>query len=359
MNFSRIIGILIFLSFVNFYNGQADSNQTKMSLSGYLDVFYAYDLNTPNDIRQPFVFNYNRHNALNLNLGLIKLNVEHDKYRANLGLQAGTYAQDNYAAEPLMYRSINEANIGLALNKKSSIWLDAGIFSSHLGFESAIGVDNLTLSRSLTAESSPYFLSGIKVTHQVNSQLTYALIASNGWQRIQRVSGNNWISTGTQLIYLPSDKVSLNWSTFITSEDPDSTRRMMYFNNLYIQINWNDRWTSILGFDYGVKQKNKSSSEYNNWYNSTFITQYKFKKSWSMAIRGEYFYDPTNIIINTGSGNEFITYGLSFNLDRKIHDKITWRTEIRTFISNQDNFLKGNIFVKDNTVIMSSLAIKL
>lgn len=62
------------------------------NVSGYLDVFYVYDFNQPQgNFRQPFLYNHNRHNEFNLNLGLVKLGVEHARYRANLALQTGTY----------------------------------------------------------------------------------------------------------------------------------------------------------------------------------------------------------------------------------------------------------------------------
>ncbi len=74
-----------------------------------------------------FLFNHNRHNELNLNLGLLKLSLNHSKYRANFALQAGTYSNDNYAAEPGLLKNIFEANIGISLTEKNNLWLDAGI----------------------------------------------------------------------------------------------------------------------------------------------------------------------------------------------------------------------------------------
>ncbi len=338
---------------------QEDSSQTELKLSGYVDAFYSFDFNEPEAFRQPFLFHYNRQNAVNLNLAMVRLDVENSKYRARIALHAGTYPQDNYAAEPIMYRPINEAYVGFAANKKENLWIDAGVFGSHLGFESAIGIENPVLSRSLAAESSPYFLSGIKMTHEVNEKWTYSLILSNGWQRIQRVPGNTMPSGGTQLVYTPSKKVLVNWSTFITTEDPDSTRRMMYFNDFYVSIDWNEKWHTILGIDYGIIQESKGSSALDNWYNASFITQYKINNKWSSALRVEYFNDHKNVIINTGSGNNFETLGFSLNIDRKIHTKVYWRTEVRTFASPKDNFQTANGFTKSSTTLLTSLAVKL
>jgi hypothetical protein len=162
----------------------------ELRLAGFLEVFYAYDFNKPQgNSRQPFLYNHNRHNEFNLNLGYVKLGLEHTKYRANLALHAGTFVNDNYAAEPGVLKHVFEANVGLSLNKANNLWLDAGIFASHIGFESAVSIDNWTLTRSLLAENSPYFLSGAKLTFTPNSKWTVAALVCNGWQRIQRVQG--------------------------------------------------------------------------------------------------------------------------------------------------------------------------
>lgn len=347
-----IYTIFINILVSNFYS-QVDT--AKIKILGYLDVFYGYDFNTPKEKRQNFLFNYNRHNETNINLGLIRVDVENKKIRTRIALQTGTYAQDNYIAEPIMYKPINEAYLGMSVNKKNNIWIDAGVFNSHLGFESSIGVENHTLSRSLTAENSPYFLSGVKLTHQIKNKWSYSIVLSNGWQRIKRVDGNSMPSVGTQLIYQPSDKVLLNWSTFVTTEDPDTNRREIYFNNIYSKIKINKKWNTILGFDYGLRQVAPKSVNKQYWLNATLIVQYLLNNRWSMAFRTEYFDDYNNIIIN--SQKEFNTFGISLNIDKKIHNMIVWRNEIRFLNSTKQNFETPNGLSNSNTTYLSSLSI--
>lgn len=223
--------ILIFFG-SNSY-GQRDSTGLKaptVSISGFIDVFYVYDFGKPkNNLRQSFFYNYNRHNEVNLNLGYIKCDVIHSRYRASLGLQAGTYVNDNYMNEQGVLKNIQNANIGISLLKNNNLWFDVGIFPSHIGFESAVSIENWTLTRSVLAENSPYFLSGAKLTYQPSDQLTLVALVINGWQRIQRVHGNQLLSFGTQITYAPNNRFTVNWSTFIGTDDPDIQRRMRYF----------------------------------------------------------------------------------------------------------------------------------
>jgi hypothetical protein len=327
--------------------------------SGFVDIFYAFDFNQPKDnFRQPFLYNHNRQNEFNLNLGFLKIAVQNPKYRANLALQAGTYPQDNYTAESSMLRNIFEANVGISISKKKRLWLDAGIFGSHIGFESAISSDNWTLTRSLLAENSPYYLSGVKLTFQPNFKWEMAALVLNGWQRIQRLTGNSIPSFGTQIKFTPSKKITLNWSTFIGTDDPDSLRRMRYFNNFYGQFQLSKRIGLIAGFDVGFQQKTKNSNPYNSWCSPVLIAQFKLTETWKTALRAEYYDDAKNTIVVAGNNKGFQVYGFSWNIDFSPAEKITWRLEARHFSSSKVVFSSKSSLMRSDFFLCTSLAIK-
>lgn len=168
-----------------------DSVTTKnpLTISGYIESYYTYDFNKPADNNRPgFIYSHNRHNEFNLNLGFIRGSYTTDKVRGNLALAAGTYMNANYAAEPGVLKNIYEANAGFKIGKKN-LWLDAGIFPSHIGFESAIGKDNWTLTRSIVADNSPYYEAGAKLTFTTdNNKWVFSGLALNGWQLIKRMA---------------------------------------------------------------------------------------------------------------------------------------------------------------------------
>jgi hypothetical protein len=355
--------IVLLLSLLCFkLSAQTDSvwhQKPNLEISGFADVFYVYDFNQPQGIeRQPFLFNHNRHNEFNLNLGFIKLGLEQTKYRANLALQTGTYANDNYSAEPGLLKSIFEANVGISLNKKNNLWLDAGVLPSHIGFESAISIDNWTMTRSLLAENSPYFLTGAKLTFNPNEKWEIAGLIINGWQRIQRLQGNSLPSFGTQINYNPTEKITLNWSSFVGTDDPDTTRRMRYFNNFYGQFQFTEKFGLIAGFDIGTQQRIKNSSVYDLWFSPVIIGQFKINQNWKTAIRAEYYQDETGIIIPTGTINGFRTTGLSLNLYYSPTPNIICRLEGR-WLNSQDNIFETKTTpTNSNFIIGTSIAIK-
>ncbi len=179
-----------------------------LTFSGYVEAFYSYDFNKPANHERPgFLYNFNKHNEVNLNLGLFKVNYNTENVRANLAVMAGTYPQYNLAAEQGLLKNIFEANVGIKISKKNNLWIDAGIMPSHIGFESAIGKDNWNLTRSILAENSPYYEAGVKIGFtSKNEKLYAAAMYLNGWQRIQKIPGNQTPAFGTQLTYKPSVK---------------------------------------------------------------------------------------------------------------------------------------------------------
>lgn len=330
-----------------------------LKISGYLETYYSYDFANPvNHNRPGFVYSHNRHNEVNLNLGFVKLAYNTDKVRGNIALMTGSYANANLAAEQGVLKNIFEANAGVKLSKTKNLWVDAGIFASHIGFESAIGKDCWNLTRSILADNSPYYESGVKLSYTSDNEKWFISgLILNGWQRIQRVDGNNTPAWGHQLTFKPNSKITLNSSSFIGSDTPDSIRQMRYFHNFYAQIQLNEKFGLTAGFDIGAQQKSKESSDYNTWYTPILIAKYSPTEKISIAARGEYYRDANGVIIATNTPNGFQTYGYSLNLDYTILNNIVWRIEGRGFTSKDEIFTLDKQPTTQNYFVTTSLAV--
>ena len=338
-----------------------DSIQTKnlLTISGYVEAYYNHDFNQPvNNTVPGFLYNFNRANEVNVNLAFIKANYATDRVRANVSLATGTYMNANYGAEPGVLKNIYEANVGMKLSKSSNLWLDAGIMPSHIGFESAVGKDNWTLSRSLLAENSPYFESGAKLGYtSKNEKLYIAAMYLNGWQRIQRADGNSTPAFGTQITYKPTSAITLNYSTFIGNDKPDSLKQMRYFHNVYGIFQLTPTFGLTAGFDFGSEQKVKGSNGYNNWYTPVLIARFAPTDKIRMAARGEYYADKNGVIISTGTANGFKTLGYSLNFDYLPVENVMWRLEARSFNSKDAIFTHDDRVKRQNYFITTSIAL--
>lgn len=356
--------LIIAASTATAQNNVPDSTTTKptvnpLTFSGYAEGYYSYDLNKPTNNTKPgFLYNYNRHNEFNLNLGFVKAVYATERVRANVAIGVGTYMNANYAAEPGTLKNIYEANAGYKLSAKKNLWLDIGILPSHIGFESAIGKDNWSLTRSLVAENSPYFESGARLSYvSDNGKWTLAALALNGWQRITRVDGNSLLSYGTQVYYKPSSKVTLNYSTFIGTDKPDTARLWRYYHNVYGIFQINSKVGFIAGFDIGMEDKSTTGSGTNTWYTPVGILRITPTDNWAFALRGEYYNDEHGVIIATGTLNGFKTSSASLNIDYLPQPNVALRLEGRTFFSKDDIFVKGTTPKSNNTAITFSTAI--
>ncbi len=357
-----LLGIFLFTfkyTFAQNDSVKGKSGANLFTLNGYAEIYYTYDFNKPTDNNRPgFIYSHNRHNEFNLNIGYLKGSYTSERVRSNLAFAAGTYMNANYSAETGVLKNIFEANAGVKISTKKDLWIDAGIFASHIGFEGAVSKDCWALTRSILADNTPYFETGVKLTYSSdNGKWIISGLALNGWQRIKRVDGNSLMSFGTQVQYKPNSVTTLNYSTFIGTDKPDSARLMRYFHNLYGIFKITGKFGIIAGLDYGVEQKAKGSSEMCNWYAPVIIIKYAVSSKICLATRGEYYYDRNGVIIASGTANGFQTAGFSVNIDYTPLNNTVIRLEARTLKSKDDIFSKGIGITNNNTFITSSIAV--
>lgn len=340
-----------------------------VTISGYLEAYYVHDVTAPRvtQERPVFLYNHKRNREVNINVGMIKAAYLHDRIRGNLALQVGTYAQYNYASELPLLKNVFEANAGVKLSQSHDVWLDAGIFSSHIGFESALSKDCWTLTRSIMAENSPYYLAGMKLTYNSKDNRWTLLGAMvNGWQRIKRLEGSSGPSFSTQVQYHPTSELTLNWSSFLGSDRPDSLQQRRLFNNLYAILQPAGRMGVILGFDIGVdykplfdKASNKQMGSVNYvWYSPVVITRYKTSPNSYLAARAEYYDDPNGEIISMmGPNRGFKTFGFSTNYDYSIRPNALLRIEGKLYQSPNAMYETSNGLSHSNISFTTSLAV--
>ena len=355
----KILFTLLFIAVNQLVFAQADSSKGSMTFYGYAEVYFCYDFNQPDNHELPsFLYNFKRHNEVNLNLGMVNVNYTAKYVRANFGLMAGTYPQYNVAAEQEVLRHVWQANIGLKSSKTKNLWLDAGIFPSHIGFESAVGKDCSPLTRSILAENTPYYESGIKLGYTSdNSKLYLAALLMNGWQRIARVNGNNTAAFGTQITFIPNARATLNYSTFIGNDKPDTSKQMRYYHNFYGVFHPTGKFGITFGFDYCIEQKSNDSSGYNNLYSPVLILKYQFTDKFSITVRGEFYSDKNGIIIATGTPNGFQTFSYSLNADYAPAKNVLLRAERRSLSSKDKIFIRNTEAANTDSFVTTSLAI--
>lgn len=312
----------------------------KLEIGAYLSTYYAYynEDNSSEFVKYPTMAA--RNNQFGLNMAMISLSYKSSKLRSNVTLHYGDIAESTW---PKKFNMIQEANAGVELLK--NLWLDAGVFRSHIGLESTQPRENITSSMSLANVYEPYFFSGAKLTYLINSKLSIQLNSFNSFSSIVETNKNKLM--GASVIYSPNNKLTITYN-FITGDDSEDSvklKRQRYYNNLYLTYQ-NNKLTVGAELNYGIQEHTKKTNT--TIYGTTFmnssliVLKHQTFKKVAFYGRGEWFNDPDEIL-SIGSGMGKYTYGSTLGLEYKPLKNIAISLESRNLTSEKPNFIYNNI----------------
>jgi len=316
----------------------------KVTYGAFIDGYIAHDFNhLPGRYRAYTTQPYYSDEAA-VNLGLAEAAWDSTDYQGRVALQYGSSVIANYAQEPhLWWRYVQEAYAGLKIS--SDLSLDAGVFFSHLGGESWISRDNLTLTRSMIAENSPYYESGVRARYSFSEVSHGELYIVRGWQNISDVQDP---AIGTRFTRRFNDGVSLSHSSFVGNKNG-----LRVFNASSISYSWSERMKIAGEYHVGVQERRADTTAWWQGWAVTMGFAQNSKLSW--AIRAEHYSDPHQVLVTTLSGDDFRQFGVSLNLDWTIAPGLVWRNEYRSFMSSADVFPRRNQFSSYDQFVVSSL----
>jgi hypothetical protein len=134
--------------------------------------------------------------------------------------------------------------------------------------------------------------------------------------------------------------------------------RTRIFHDFYGIFQITKKLGVIAGVDYGMEQKSKGSTQWNNWYGAALILRYKPINKTAIAVRAEYYRDDNGVIIETGTPYGFNTTGLSANFDYHILENVLWRLEYKEYVS-ADNIFSERSGTMMNTLPMATTSISI
>lgn len=353
-------------------SAQAAATDTtpKLSFGAFVDGYYAYDFGRPPSFDRSFaggtVFSTQpaRHNEFNVNLAFVEVKLDAPHYRGRLSLQTGTSVQSNYAGEPTngtvsgssLARLIQEAVVGLRL--ADNLWVDGGIFYSNAGMEAWASRDNPTYTRSLVADYSPYYSSGVKLTWNASKKLTARVDVVNGWQNISE--NNSGKGAGLRLDYAANANSTLSYYNLFSDE---AGSRLRTFNGVGIKQTTGN--LTLLGeFDVGTQAKPVGQNGQSTWYGWTAVARVQTSPIVALVVRAEGYDDKDQVIISTGTYRSaanppFNGIGGSVGVDVTPYPRIAWRNELRGLRSNRPLFPDGTNTVasRNNIIAVTSLSL--
>jgi len=277
-----------------------------------------------------------------LALNLVYLNMAYEGQRLFVrgGLMGGTYAWENLASEPPLLRHIQEACVGWKPDINGRIEVLAGIFPSHIGAETVRGVDGYTLTRSIQADNSPYYESGMQVSFtSPEGKYKGAFLFLNGWQRMtvparfrSPALGHSFSCTGRSW--------RLGSHSIIGPARQDDLRSLRLFHNFQMETTFGEDFSLLAVIDVGWAPFTAGGL----WWSPTLMARLVPSPNWRIALRGEWFQDPARVITPSSLSTALEAGGLSFNLDWRLTPVLWWRAECRSFLAPQPLF-----FTEHNT----------
>jgi hypothetical protein len=294
-----------------------------------------------------------------VNLAFAEARLEAPRYRGRLAVQFGTGVQANYLGEPRQGRVsgpgvqqyLQEAVAGYRLAE--GLWVDGGIMFSNVGTESWVSRDNLTYSRALVSDYSPYYSTGVKLTWAAAPRLTLRVDLVNGWQNISE--NNDGKAAGLRVDYAPSPAATVSYYTLVGEE---AGTRLRAFNGLGVRATAG-RLTVLGQADLGAQRRAPGVAGRASWYGLLGAARVRAARAVAVAARVERFHDPEQVVLATGTRGDdppggpaalpnapFRGNGASLGVDVSPGGfagtpRLLWRTEARGFRNRDPLFPDG------------------
>ena len=312
------------------------TTEPKLVIDAYLSTYYASytEDNTSEFVKYPTMAP--RNNQFGLNMVMVSLSYKSKIVRSTITLHYGDVAETTW---PVKYNLIQEANVGIEVVK--NLWLDAGVFRTHIGVESAQPRENITSSMSLANVFEPYYLSGAKLTYLIGSKFSVQLNAFNSFASIIETNKNKLF--GASFVYAPNKYTSITYN-FITGDDtPDYVvlKHQRYYHNLYLTYQKN-KISLGAEVNYGMQEHTKRINATTigtaNMNSSLVVLKHQSFKKVAFYGRGEWFSDKDEMLsVGIGMGN--YTWGATAGIEYKPLKNIAISLESRQLNSDKSNVM--------------------
>lgn len=312
--------------------------EPRLLIGGYVSTYYAYytdETKINGMVQAPAVAPRNK--EFGLNMALISLKYNSKNVRGNFGLHYGDIPKAIWPAELNM---IQEANAGFRIVR--GLWLDAGVFRSHIGVESTQPRENVATSMSLVDNYEPYYFSGAKLTYVLNSKLALQINAFNSFNTL--VDYNQDKLLGFSAVYDPNDKISITYNFVTGDETPDtvSLKQRRYYNDLYATMKFN-KLSVALEANYGWQENSdlKDTSKSAVFYSGVAVLKYQYVKKSSLYLRGEYLSDANRELTGSLAFGDYVM-GTTLGVEYKPFSNVAFSAESRILQTENAIFKEKN-----------------
>jgi hypothetical protein len=212
-----------------------------------------------------------------------------EKVRANITIHYGDIVMSTWSKD---YSFLQEANAGVRICKK--LWLDAGLFRTHVGTEGLFGKENITSSVAVGTFNEPYYEAGFRLNYNPTDRLAFSFYLLNGYNIIE--DHNNKKSFGMLATYTFNDNLNIGYSNYIGDDSPDTLSQLRTYHNIFVNFQ-KDKFKMQLGGDYATQMNSDTTGKKMATMFSALAT-FRFQLFSKIGVysRGEIYHDPSGFL---------------------------------------------------------------
>jgi hypothetical protein len=186
-------------------------------------------------------------------------------------------------------RHLGPTNISYLAPVGKGLTVQAGIFSSLIGYDSLYAKDNFSYTRPWGADFTPYLMLGVNASYPVNDKLTVTGYAVNGYWHL--ADANSVPTWGGQVAYKATSHTTLKHTLLIgPHQDNTALQFWRYLSDTIIERK-TDRFTSAFEYHVGTEEVASPGNPRALWMAAQLPLHWVLSKHWSVTERPEVYWD--------------------------------------------------------------------
>jgi hypothetical protein len=234
----------------------------RIGIGGFVDLVYAYNCNRPADHANWFDgvgTAAKRDDELSINLAQIDFVLAPKPVGFHLAGGYGTALEvvhsgeiEGVATGQEAWGHLVQASIQYDTAIGRGLSFEAGVYPSHVGFETLATKDNWNYTRSWLGELSPYYQTGVKIATPLGGRWSAQVHLLNGWQRI---SDNNRGKTLGWQFARKGDRIALTLNGLVGPELTDDDRDLRGLLDTVVVVTATPAWSLAASLDLAAEEQ--------------------------------------------------------------------------------------------------------
>jgi hypothetical protein len=277
----------------------ASPTEPQWQYGGFIDAAYLWDFNDPSNhlLRSRGTAYKVDEPILNMIAAYArKTAVESSRWGFEVAVQGGQdtrvfgfSATAPYLAGSTFLRHLGPTDISYLAPVGKGLTLQAGIFSSLIGYDSLYAKDNLNYTRPWGADFTPYLMMGINASYPFSKKLTGTVFPVNDYFHL--ADPNSVPSSGAQFAYKASDHTTVKQTVLWGPHQSNTALEFWRFLSDSI-VEWKtDRITTAFEYHVGEEKVTVPGSPRALWMAGQLPVHWVFNKHWSVTVRPEVYWD--------------------------------------------------------------------